>query len=423
MKSFSKRLICTVCAALAGLCSAVRADDSDALALESAPEPAAKAPDSPLHVYTEAAFGRLAQRYDLATVNTRRLSLDLNWSTRLSDRWRLVLSDRLDDIHPVDAGSHATLNSLREAYASRQDEAGQNIVEFGRINLRNGPAYGYNPTDYFRDGALRAITTPDPFALRENRLGTVMLRWQRLSSDGGLSLVLAPKLADKPNDASFSLDLGATNQRNRALASWSIKLSDHVSGQLLALADPDRGTQLGASLTSLVSETTVAHLEWSHGRDDDVFASTVYRNPRQITGNRLSTGLTIATPTRLSLTAEYEYNGFAPDRRAWDAAATAGVGALSRYLLAVQMRQDNASRQAWLVYASQKSAFWKRLDLTALLRLNAGDHSRLTWIEARWHWPSVDAALQWQQTRGTALSEYGLLPMRQSVQLLGAWYF
>ena len=423
MIRFSKRLVCAVCAAAAGFAGSARADDSDALALESAPEPAQKSPASPLRWYAEAAFGRMAQRYGLPTVNTRRLSLDLNWSARLSDGWRLVLSDRLDDIHAADAGSNATLNSLREAYASRQDEAGQNIVEFGRINLRNGPAYGYNPTDYFRDGALRAVTTADPFALRENRLGTVMLRWQRLWSDGGLSLVLAPKLADQASDASFSPDLGATNQRNRALASWSIKLSDHASGQLLALADPNRGAKLGASLTGLVSDTTVAHLEWSHGRDDDVFASAVYGKPRQIIGNRLSTGLTFATPTRLSLTAEYEYNGFAPDRRAWDAAAAAGVGALSRYLLAVQTRQDNASRQAWLVYASQKSAFWKNLDLTALLRLNADDHSRLAWIEARWHWPSVDAALQWQQTRGTALSEYGLVPMRQSLQVLGAWYF
>lgn len=423
MIRFSRPFVWAACAVAVSFAGSARADDSDALALESAPEPAQKTPDSPLRWYAEGAVGRMTQRYGLPTVDTRRLSLDLKWSARLSDHWRVLLSDRIDDIHPVDAGAHSTVNSLREAYASWQGEAGQNLVEFGRINLRNGPAYGFNPTDYFRDGALRAITTADPFALRENRLGTVMLRWQRLWSDGGVSLALAPKVADAPNDASFSPDLGATNNRNRALASWSAKFSDRISGQLLALADAERGPQFGASLTGLLLDSTVLHFEWSRGRDDDLFKKVVFSDQQKATRNRVSTGLTYATAGRLSLTAEYEYDGFAPDRAAWDAAAPAGAAVLGSYLLAAQARQDIASRQAWVLYASQKSAFWKSLDLTALLRLNAGDHSQLAWIEARYHWPSFDGALQWQSTRGSAFSENGLVPARQSLQLLGSWYF
>ena len=46
----------------------------------------------------------------------------------------------------------------------------------GRINVRNGAALGYNPTDFFRSGALRSVVSIDPNSLRENRLGTVMLR-------------------------------------------------------------------------------------------------------------------------------------------------------------------------------------------------------------------------------------------------------
>ena len=424
MIRFLKQPICAAFTAAALFAGSARADDSDALALESAPEPTQKAADSPLRWYVEGAVGRMSQRYGLPTVVTRRLSLDLNWSARLSDHWRVQLSNRIDDIHPVDAGVPSTINSLREAFASWQDEAGQNLLDFGRINLRNGPAYGYNPTDYFRDGALRAITTVDPMALRENRLGTVMLRWQRLWPDGGVSLALAPKLADAPSNASFSPDLGATNQRNRALASWSAKFSDLVSGQLLALADPNRGAQFGASLTALLSDATVAHVEASRGRQDDLFAGLVNGNTRQTTRNRLSTGLTYTTSTRLALTAEYEYNGFAPDRATWDkAAASAGADTFGRYLLATQRLQDNVARQAWLVYASQKSAGWKNLDLTGLLRVNAADHSQLGWLEARYHWPRMDMALQGQWTRGRAFSEYGLLPMRRAVQLLGTWYF
>jgi hypothetical protein len=423
MNKMLRLLMGAICVAMVGASGSARADDADALALESAPELPQKGPDNPLRAYAEVAVGRMAQRYGLPAADTHRLSLDLNWSAKLSDRWRVALSDRLDNIRPAGAGSPSTQNSLREAYASWQGESGQNLVEFGRINLRNGPAYGFNPTDYFRDGALRAVTTADPFALRENRLGTVMLRWQQLWSDGGLSLVAAPRLADAPSNASFSPSFGATNNRNRGLATWSTKFSDRASGQLLALADADRGHQVGASLTGLLSDATVLHFEWSRGRDDDLFNNVVYGAQQKATRNRVSTGLTYATASRLSLTAEYEYNGFAPDRAAWDSAAPAGVALLGRYLLAAQGRQDIASRQAWLLYVSQKSAFWKSLDLTALLRVNAGDRSRLAWVEARYHWSSFDGALQWQSTRGSALSEFGLLPMRQSLQVLGSWYF
>ena len=423
MTQFSSALLAAACVGMMGVSGIAQADDADALALKSAPESPQKGPDNPLRAYAEVAVGRMTQRYGLPAIKSHRLSLDLNWSARLSDLWRVALSDRLDNIDPAGAGLPSTLNSLREAYASWQGESGQDLVEFGRINPRNGPAYGFNPTDYFRDGALRAVTTADPFALRENRLGTAMLRWQQLWSDGGVSLVVAPKLANAPSDASFSPSFGATNSRNRGLATWSAKVSDRASGQLLALADTDRGSQVGASLTGLLLDSTVLHFEWSRGRDDQLFNNVVYGTQQKATRNRVSTGLTFATSTRLSLTAEYEYNGFAPDRPAWDAAAPAGVAALGRYLLAAQARQDIASRQAWLLYASQKSAFWKGLDLTAMLRLNAGDHSRLAWIEARHHWPSFDGALQWQSTRGSALSQFGLIPVRQSLQLLGSWYF
>ena len=402
---------------------ALAADDLDALALEAAPKPEQKPESTPLRLYVEGAVGRIAQRYGQPNLDARRLSLDLNWSARLSDRWRMAVSDRLDDVHPTETGSRSTLNSLREAYASWQDESGQHIAEFGRINLRNGPAYGFNPTDYFRDGALRAVTTADPFALRENRLGTVVARYQRLWAGGGMSLALAPKLTNASSNGSLSLDLGATNSRNRALATWSTKVSDKLSGQLLAYAEQGKGPQLGASMTALLSDAAVGHLEFSRGRDDDLFSAKVLGQPRQITRNRLSAGATYTTASRLALTAEYEYNGFAPGRAAWDAGAPAGLGAFGSYLRAAQSRQDISARSAWLLYASQKSLLLKNLDFTALLRLNAEDRSRLGWLELRYHWPSFDGALQWQTASGRSSSEFGLLPYRQSLQVLGAWYF
>lgn len=408
----------------AALSPAKAADDSDALALEAAPEVDTKpVAGKALRLYIEGAAGLISQRYGLPDLDVRRLSLDLNWSARLSDRWRFAISDRLDALHPTDGDTPSTINSLREAYASWQDESGQHIAEFGRINLRTGPAYGFNPSDYFRDDALRATTTADPFALRENRLGVVVARYQRLWAGGGVSLALAPKLADAASNGSFSLDLGATNNRSRGVATWSAQFSDKLSGQLLAYADEDRGMQLGASMTALLSSALVGHLEASRGRDDDLFSAEVLGTPRQTTRTRLSAGATYTTSTRLALTAEYEYNGFAPDQAAWNAGSAAGLPAYGKYLQAAQARQDIASRSAWMIYATQKSAVWKSLDLTAFMRINAEDHSRTSWLEMRYHWPQADGALQWQANSGRPASEYGLVPYRRLVQLLGTWYF
>ena len=423
-RSLSTATLILALLALLALSAAAHADDSDALALESAPVTEAKSAAQPTRVFIEATVGRIGQRYGLAALDAHRLSIDFVHQMPLPGGWRAVLSDRLDNSRPAGAGTPATLNSLREAYASWQNEGGNTLVELGRINLRNGPAYGYNPTDYFRDGALRSVTTADPLALRENRLGTVMLRAQQLWAGGAVSLALAPKLADGPNSGSFSADIGSTNARNRALASWSTRLSDGISTQLLVLGDQGRGTHLGASATALLSDAAVAHVEASRGRSANLLADTLGSARAAQTRNRLAAGLTYTLPTRLALTAEFDYNGAAPDSTAWQAAAAAGGPALlGRYLQAVQVRQESASRRAWLLYANQKDVLLKSLDFTALLRINADDHSRLAWVELRYHWGQADVALQWQRTLGQALSEYGVLPYRQALQVLGAWYF
>ena len=418
MKLPKMPLLASLLTALAAGPALAATDDTDALALEAAPAAPAASTSKPLRVFGEVAVGRIDQRGGQPALDSRRASLDLVGSLSLAPGWRAVLSNRLDHILPDDSGKGDTINSLREAYVSWQQDGGGLIVEFGRINLRQGPAYGYNPTDYFRTGAVRAATTADPFALRENRLGTVMLRAQRLWAGDALTLALAPKLADAPSNEGSSLDLGATNDRQRALLAWSHKFSDKFSGQLSAYTEQGGWAQLGASATGLLGEATVAHVEWSSGRTLPLLGTPLVKRRQHV-----STGLTHTLANGLSLTAEYEYNGSAPSQAEWDAAGRAGPLPLLGYLQAAQTRQDNGARQAWLLYASQKDAGIKKLDITALVRLNASDSSRLFWAEARYHLGSADISLQWLSTHGSALSEFGVLPYRRQVQVLGTWYF
>lgn len=410
--------IVLACASGLALC-----DDEDALNLQAAPEAAATSTSSPTRTFVEGALAHTQQRYGLPAVNGYRLSVDLTYAASLGAGWRLGFSDRFDHVHRVDGDDSMNRNSLREAFAGWQDDKGDWTVDFGRINVRNGPGYGYNPTDYFRDHALRSFTSADPIALRDNRLGTVMLRAQRLWSGGSIALALAPKLADAPSDSSLSLDLGATNSTNKALLTLNAKASERVSGQVLLFSRQGRSPQWGFNGTALVSDAIVAHVEYSRGRDT-VLLSEMAGSPEPARMRaRAVAGMTVSSGTGLSVTGEYEYNGAGAGRSTWDQAALAGSSVLGAYMLEAQARQESASRGAWLVYASQKDFLTKSLDLTGFVRVNANDHSQLGWVQLRRHWERMDAAVQWQWTRGDALSEYGVLPFRQSLQLLGAWYF
>ena len=76
-----------------------------------------------------------------------------------------------------------------------------------------------------------------------------------------------------------------------------------------------------------------------------------------------------------------------------------------------------------MVYVTQKDLWLKALDLTAYLRFNPGDNSKLAWFELRRHWPSFDLTFQFQQNIGKANSEFGILPDRRVIQVLGTYYF
>jgi hypothetical protein len=93
------------------------------------------------------------------------------------------------------------------------------------------------------------------------------------------------------------------------------------------------------------------------------------------------------------------------------------------YLVDAQRLQELAPRQAYLIYLTQKGLGLKDLDLTAFLRINPLDKSRLAWVELRHHWPSFDLAFQLQQNMGRLTSEFGILPDRRVMQVLGTYYF
>lgn len=410
-------------ALLAAAPSAGAADpdpDADALALQTAPESKAE-PAGGLKLSLEAALGQAKLRSAGGSQTLRRASVDLVYTTRFDKQWRFTLSDRLDSLHPNDG--EATVNSLRELYVGWQDPGANWLVEFGRVNLRQGPGLGFNPTDFFRDGALRVSTTVNPLLVREYRLGSVMLRGQRLWSDGSLAVSYSPKLSDHASAQGWSADLGATNARDRGLVSLGTQWSSSTSSQLHVYAEQGGRPQLGASISSLLGEATVAFAEWSWSRERRLLDRAIGAATPSVGGHRVAAGLTYTTASKLSITGEFEHSDFAMSSGQRDSLAAAQPAVLGAYLFEAQRRQDLAARNAYLIYAKQTDAFWRNFDITALMRINGDDHSTLAWLELRYHWNSVDLSLQALQYRGRTGSEFGSSPYTRTLQALATYYF
>lgn len=408
-------------AALAVLGRAALASDADALQLaDDAPQTVARASD--WRSFAELAFGEARRRGDGAVRRDRRLSLDIQYDHSLSSEWRAVFADRLDASWPAQGSGDKAINTVKEAYLSRQWRQDL-LLDLGRVNARHGVATGYNPTDYFRDGALRSVTSIDPASLKENRQGSVMLRGQKLWEGGALTALYSPRLSRQASSEGLSLDWGATNKRDRALVVLGQKLGETLSPQFLAYREAALPTQFGLNLSGLVNDATVAYLEWSGGRSPSLLSQALQQAAAPAWRNRLATGLSYTTPGKLSLTAEWQYSGAGLEREAWDALRAGPPALYALYRQRVQTAQELPTRQALFFRATWQDALIHRLDLSAMLNVDLIDSSRRPWLEARYRGDRAEYAVQWLRNDGRSLSNYGALPDSRGWQVTMRCFF
>jgi opacity protein-like surface antigen len=401
----------------------VGASDDDAAALSLADKsPTTTQAASDWRVFTEATGSESTLRASAASERDAHLFFDVHYDHSFSRDWRAVFADLLD-VHWTDSISHQnTLNTVIDAYLSWQPRTDA-IVDLGRINTRYGVAFGYNPTDYFRANAIRSVISIDPTSLRENRLGSVMVRGQTLWTAGSLTALYSPKLADQQNSSAFSPDFGATNFRDRWLLAASHEVAKNFNPQFLVFGSAGHSPQLGVNLTTLLNDATVAYVEYSGGRAPTLLSRALMRPPDHAFRSQLGVGLTYTTASNLSLTAEYEYNGAGLDRSGWDALRSGPPAAYAQYRAFAAALQEPPTTRRLFLNARWQDALLNHLDLTAFAYYNVIDSSRQFWVETRYHWTHVDAALQWQVNSGAPGSEYGALPARQTWQALVTYFF
>ena len=424
-----RQILIPVCIALLAAAAANAADtpadkpdDADALSLADEAKPATRS-SSDWRVFGEGALSRISPRDAAPAVDAGRLSIDLRYDSTIAPGLRAVLSNRLDLSHSDEPPRETNVNTLREAYLSWHASPDQ-IVDIGRVNLRYGAALGFNPTDYFKAGALRSIVSPDPASLRENRQGTFLIQGQKLWSGSSLTGLFSPRLGSATSDSTFSLNAGATNPRNRWLVSGSHKFSEDLNPQFLLYGGAGTPTQVGLNLSGLVNSATVAFLEFSTGKGRSLVGQALANAESERMQRRAALGLTYTTPFNLSLTAELEHNSAAPDRQQWEAATGGNArGNALRLLGAAQTLQDLPVRRALFFYASWPDMGLKNLDFSAFIRRDSETRSRAQWIETRYRWASVEVALQWQLYSGGPTSVYGSVPEPRRVDALLRYFY
>jgi hypothetical protein len=385
------------------------------------------------------------------------LFLDTRDEWGLGDALRLDYSGRLNfrTSNALTFPDHDNvLNEIRELFVQWQPSP-TTWIEIGRINVRNGVALGFNPTDFFRPRTVIDPLTADPSVLREDRLGTLMVSVQSLWRYGSLQLAYAPRVTlptaiyTPQDEPSFDPVLDRTNAQDRFLAKASLNIADAFNPELLFY---HAGTlsQVGANLTAPAGHDTVLYLEWAGGVDSDLITDAFRYG--QTTGtlrgpvtlllpndpdarfmNEVSVGASYATQNRMTFNLEYHFYqaGFsAANWSDWFAASAQhgfipGVNNALWYIRSyAQDQQVPVARHSAFLRFDWQDAFIKNLEVTALANVDLQDGSgfvqtTITYNLSRAWTLSVLAA----GTYGGRTSDFGSVPVAETLLLRAARYF
>jgi hypothetical protein len=386
-----------------------------------------------------------------------RLFLDVRQQWSPDSRVHLTYNGRLNvrAENDISAPDHENLiNDLREAYLSIEP-ATQTYFDIGRINLKSGVALGYNPTDYFKTRAVVEPLSADPTVLREDRLGTLMLRAERIWERATLSAAFAPAV-QHPSPIYTNLDLPSfdpmldrTNAASRVLLNGTASLTHDFSPELLLYHEGSE-TKLGANLTEAVGQRVVAYLECSGGRRPSLIADALgfgretgtlpMQAPQLLPGStaksvqsEFAIGASYTPGTSVTFNIEYHANSAGFSGADWNQWFALGRGRSAHDPVALELwyirdyafdQQQLIGRHALFLRADWVDAFIPKLELAGFIDADPRDGSELLQLSADYY-----LADKWTVggliigDLGARRSDFGSLPQAGSVLVKVARYF
>ncbi|WP_373558199.1 hypothetical protein [Burkholderia sp. HI2761] len=406
----------------ANAAEAADAADTAALDLADRSAPPQTASDKPWKFDVQDAV-RMSRYGAGDDAGRNQLSIEFEYGQWLTPSFAAHFSMRIDRFDSLWTSSTSARNVtlVKEAYASWRASPAF-LVDVGRLNARLGAAIGYNPTDFFRAGAVSLDVPPDPDSRHANRLGTVGLRAQQVWASGSLALLLSPRLASRsvPGDSTAGSDLQRTNGVDRWMLVVSQRLNPAIQPQWVAYGESGRAPQFGQNLSLLLGNAVVAYIEWTGGYRPSLVARATGDTDRAFRASS-SVGATWSLPIDLSLTAEFQSNGAGANAPRWRALRGANLNAWSEAVRTSVAAQELQTRHGWFLMAAWHNVGVRRLDLTGFVQADLGG-GRQYWIELRRRFDRFDVALQWLKQGGPSWSRFGAMPESSSIQVLGIFY-
>ncbi|WP_420908198.1 hypothetical protein [Burkholderia territorii] len=400
-------------------------DAADAAALALADQPAATPADAAKPWKLNVQDALRASRYrDGGEAGRNQLSVEFEYGQWLTPSFAAHFSMRFDRFDPLGTSrtSSRDVTLVKEAYASWRASPAL-VVDAGRVNARLGAATGYNPTDFFRAGAVSLDVPPDPDSRHTNRLGTVGLRAQQVWETGSLTTLLSPRLERRslPGDPAAASDLQRTNGVDRWMLVASQRLTAAIQPQWIVYGESGQAPQFGQNLSVLLGNSVVAYVEWTGGYRRSLIARATGVADDRAFRTSSSVGATWTLPVDLSLTAEFQSNGGGADAAQWRSLQRANPAAWGRAVQTSIAAQELQTRHGMFVMAAWRNVGMRRLDLSGFVQADLGG-GRQYWLELRRRFDRFDVALQWLHQGGPSWSRFGAMPESTSIQVLGIFY-
>ncbi|SFR40069.1 hypothetical protein [Litoreibacter janthinus] len=316
-------------------------------------------------------------------------------------------------------------------------------LQFGRINIRNGVAVGFNPTDWFKDNSLVTAESAAPADRRRERLGVFAVTGTATVGNTLLQMGYRPKISASTGSVfsdmdSIGLGLDRTNPSDaffiKATPQFGSNLS--VTGNFL-LNDGDPG--LGFEVSGTIGDNLVLYGEAFAEKRLSIasealaggLGSAAFQQGLGVSNQKdweltAALGLNWALPQSfvgardISVVLEYHLNTAGLTGSQIDTLASAtgadGLAAGAVYGTASRRQEPLARNQIFTRIAWND--FWGDSDLSALGFYVPADGSGLAQI-------SVDVPigqnatlnLRGISTFGSSTSIYGANPTRRSLQL------
>ena len=372
-----------------------------------------------------------------------------DWENRTSvdvaDRWGLAAHLTLDlsgRVNLIESRAAVAGYDFREGYLTWEPSS-RTYLEAGRINVHDGVALGFNPTDFLRARTLVDQASQDPTVRRDDRLGTLMVRAEHLWNGAEASIAFAPKLyaPSRTIDATptgMTPGLDRTNAADRFLATAGANIAG-LAPQFLVYHEHSL-TQLGASLSLLVSQRVVAYAEYAggvarslperavqYGKATGALPATAPELPFGESGDRFRNDLAAgaswtAGAAKLTINGEFLYHDAGFDRvqwHRWFALADASPSSTAElwYIRAyANDQQEPMSREVVFLRADRTDAVIRNLEVTAFAFVDLSDGSSLIQVAAGYlASDSWTLAAYLSANVGGGNSEHGSLPQAAGV--------